>query len=201
MKKGFILSAKRAGKPPKTVRNCFVEKGKIGRYFEVGVGEPKTIGGIDGHTGEGWTEEVYDRHETKRQPLFNRDLIQELGLKDKDTVGLTFGEAVADERISQAMLVMGENKGGLLCEDYEELKRREVEEKKEVLFNPHNCWETGLNWYQLVTRVPKEVFSAMGLRYHSEQEEEEGEWRGWYTMDYKEVSGKLEAIGWKAVGG
>jgi hypothetical protein len=64
---------------------------------------------------------------------------------------------------------------------------------KEIFFARHYCWETGLNYYRLANKVPKEIFKLLGLQYHSEQEEEEGEWVGWYTMNPQDIKNKVPA--------
>jgi len=65
-----------------------------------------------------------------------------------------------------------------------------------AVFEKHNCWETGIDHYELRVRVPENIFKALGLTYHDEEIEEEGDWKGWYTTDRDATRAKLESLNW-----
>ena len=72
---------------------------------------------------------------------------------------------------------------------------------KVVQFGYAYCWETGRIFYRLAARYPEYVFNAMKplLRFHKEEEEEEGNWQGWYTFHPEDVADRLQIIGWDAI--
>jgi hypothetical protein len=182
----------------KFIPNAINFKGYLSSIRKVGVGEAHECGAINAY-GEGESWEEYDKYVDVNIPFFNSEKLKSLNLLDKAKKVLTTKttiEEVIETEFEPALLKWGENEFGYKVVDSEEEKRREVIEKKEVIFTSHHCWETGLIYYQLIGRYPEDVFKAMKLEYHNEQFEEEGEWKGWYTMSLEEVNERLKKIGW-----
>lgn len=148
--------------------------------------------------------ELYDNKYLVRdvfQPYFNRTLaetdgvineLKELTSKKKDDI------RTLNSKYLKYCLKMGENEGGIFIKTKEEL----ISEDKEVSFIRHDCWETGIIYYQLEGRYGKEIFDAMRphLQYHAQEFEEEGNWVGWYTCDRKKVALALQKLGWTISG-
>lgn len=131
------------------------------------------------------------------QPYFNRNLaetdgvineLKELTAKKKDDI------RILDTKYLKYCLKLGENEGGIVVKTEDEMKL----ENKRVSFIRHDCWETGIIYYQIDGRYPEEVFAAMRphLQYHSQQFEEEGNWVGWYARDLNALRAALEKTGW-----
>jgi hypothetical protein len=78
---------------------------------------------------------------------------------------------------------------------------RFVKSDQHASFCRHHCWETGLTYFELRTRVPAEVFAALRkdaeLFYHDHQIEEEGDWKAWCTMDNMRAGEVLARFGWE----
>jgi len=190
----------RNGLPSKLVHGAINYKGYLVKVHQKGIGVPTEKGGLNSY-GEGDTWEEYDSYEDVYIPAFNTTLVTKNDydlkkfMKEIDLVDIR--KIIGTE--NESMLVKwGNNEGDLLVEDRDALLMKETEAKKEVNFTRHDCWETGFEFYQLAGRYPAEVFAAMKpeLQYHSEEIEEEGNWKGWYTHDTDAVNALLNKIGW-----
>lgn len=91
------------------------------------------------------------------------------------------------------LLKIGKNRSGKIIVTSKEY----ASFKKEVRFQMYDCWETGIIYYKLANRVPKEIFSKLELKYHAEEQEEEGNWKGWYTTNKKQLMNTIQELGWK----
>jgi len=187
---------------PKYIPNCAIISGILVQVIEVGLGDPIEKGGFNSY-GEGETWEEYNSYETRYRPLYNanrltRDNKKEEVLRYNDSFKSAF-KLEQLEMYKEYCLVLGDNGDGYFVQDAEKAKQEQVVAKKEVSFRVHNCWETGIDWYQLIGRYPENVFAVMRpfLVYHSEEVEEEGNWKGWATthntLDSEEA---LLKIGW-----
>jgi hypothetical protein len=58
-----------------------------------------------------------------------------------------------------------------------------------LAFTPYTVWSTGQTYYRLNYPVPADDtwLTGVGLRWHTVQEQEEGSWEGWYTLDWEVV--------------
>lgn len=128
------------------------------------------------------------------RPYFLRAKMEAAGLSQ------SLLQAAADDRSAWAkpemvacMFEPGDNGYGT---------RIEVE-PYEVDFRTHNCWETGINYYELRTKdVPKGLFQRLqreaSLFNHVEQIEEEGNWRGWCSTNREAIEQVCADYGWLA---
>lgn len=129
------------------------------------------------------------------RPLFDA---AKLSSKDQDVVR-KMSNSDSLEFFSHALLLW-EGTDEYTVEVYYNYYLEEFWRKKEVVFKPHDCWETGITWYQLVGRYPDNIFNILKpfLRYHTREEEEEGEWIGWALMhSFDEVNEALQNTEWK----
>ena len=89
-----------------------------------------------------------------------------------------------------AAFVLGDNGNG-----------RFVKMDQHARFLRHDCWETGMEYYELRTRVPADVFAALRkdaeLFYHDHAVEEEGDWKAWCTTDPDAARDVLARFGWE----
>lgn len=126
------------------------------------------------------------------RPYINSVLAQKYGLfdelramakKDDDDIRNIIGT-----EYEKCLITVGENEDG---------STMKVVANNEVAFRIHNCWETGLNYYELRGRYEKDVFDVMRphLAWHGCEQEEEGDWRGWYTLNIDRINKALETIG------
>jgi hypothetical protein len=91
------------------------------------------------------------------------------------------------------LMKMGENTGGLSV--YFEGESPVLTDNI-VYTTIHRCWETGLVYRQLTSRLAENVFKAIKpfLQYHAEEIEEEGDWKGWYITDFNSCKSKLASF-------
>lgn len=188
----------RPGQPAKFIPNALIYKGYLVMIRPVGRGKSWEKGGMFDGEGDTWTE--WERYEDVMQPLFDGAKVTEelkVRLKSLESIHDVFTAGM-----EQYLLKFGTH-GGYIISNQQEEEMQQIASEKEVSFRVHNCWETGINWYQLIGRYPADVFSEMkaaGLFYHAEQEEdgEEGNWKGWcVTHNLKEIHESLARIGWK----
>jgi hypothetical protein len=165
--------------------------------FSQGVGEPVEKGGMINGEGDTWLE--YPKYVDAKRPYFNSILLEkdgkaELARKNKYP---TIEDAIKTEWEKYLLRFDAE---GYQFEDTNKTSQDKLLEDKQVYFRMYNCWETGINWYCLNTdkgQYPKEVFACMKLNFHAEQEEEEGNWKGWATThNLNDVSAALAKLGW-----
>lgn len=192
-----LAKVTRPGQAPKFIPGVINFQGCLVREIKKGVGESHIVGGMFDGEGDCWEE--YDNHIQFYQPFFNPDIVSKKFDRNdfkKKYADLDIREILGTSA-EEFLIKWGANEGGVLVEDANALKAAEVEKEKEVVFVPQICWETGLIYYALFGRYPEEVFKQMGLQFHKEQIEEEGEWKGWYTMNLTAVNFELNKIGWK----
>lgn len=187
---------------PRYIQNCTIVNGIIVQVIEIGVGEAIEKGGMNAY-GEGETWEEYSSYETRYRPYFNankltRDNKKEEVVSYNDSLKSAY-KVEQLQKYKEYCLFLGDNGDGYFVEDTEIAKQEKIAAEKKVSFQSHLCWETGITWYQLIGRYPEDVFNKMRpfLAYHNEQEEEEGDWKGWatthHTLDIEEA---LKSIGW-----
>lgn len=140
------------------------------------------------------------------KPYFNRVLVTPIMQEAVSFCDSIKGKAVelsVFDRWLPYMFSLGDNEGAYKVSNADEDRKIAFLNAKKVSFIPHECWETGLIWYQLSNagRYPRDVFEAIKpyLHFHSEQEEEEGNWKGWcfYGSDkLKAIEESLAKVGW-----
>lgn len=193
----FTAKFQRDGEQPRWLPNMINHKGYLVQVKEVGRGKA-TEKGVMTSDGDGdcWTE--YERYETILRPFWDKNLMTPAETAIARTIE-TFAQAV--EKGYEKYLLRIEGGADYTIVDADEAKAKKVEDDKIVYFETHPCWETGIVWYELRGRYPEHVFNAMRsiLTYHSQQEEEEGDWKGWCvpgSLAY--IKEALSEIGWTA---
>ncbi len=188
-----LFLIKKEGERDVYLSNCKIIDGYLARAKRTGIGNAREVGGITSE-GEGWSDTVYDNYETTYIPLFNSAAIGE-NINKNELTKLSMSEAINQH--PKLLFKLGENTGGKVLWDKEEYDLQKTLSEKKVLFTWYDCWETGLRFYCLKTRVPREIFNMLELEYHSEEIEEEGDWKGWYFVGGSEPRRKkLKEIGW-----
>lgn len=115
----------RAGQSPKYIPNAVNFKGYLVGNSTKGVGTPITKGGFNSE-GEGEVWDEYKKYEVFYRPYFNNDIIIKKWDKEK------FKKEVAELDVRQiigteyeiSLIKFGENEGGLLVEDVEDVKNK-----------------------------------------------------------------------------
>jgi len=133
-------------------------------------------------------------------PYFNSEVLHELGLVDKvRALGneAEIGSFIGSD-VEPALLRLGENPHGRKVLTYDQYQLFIFNNTKIVEFITHKCWETGLIYHQLSGHYPTELFAKMKpfLSYHSEELEEEGDWKGWYISE-KGLEETLKSLGFE----
>lgn len=189
------IGFKRNGENPKYLEPCIIYKGYPCRILAVGYGEKHWVSdGIE----DAWEE--YENYKYVFTPFFC-SVTMPIDLQKKTKGSNISLEECLELGYEKYLIQLGDFES-YSCWNETERKQHEFLEKKEVVFWQHSCWETGLMWYQLAllfgARYPENVFNVMKpfLKYHSEQEEEEGDWKGWATTNLKPIQEGLEKIGW-----
>jgi hypothetical protein len=121
------------------------------------------------------------------KPFFDSTAAPELNEELKlFLTGETDIREIIGTKFEKCLIKMGENTGGLSC--YFEGESPIIQDNV-VHATTHYCWETGLNYEQLITRLPENVFKAIRpyIQYHAEEIEEEGDWKGWFITDKDEL--------------
>jgi hypothetical protein len=195
----------RANQPPKYVPNCVNHEGFMFQLAKKGYGK-KTVTAYQTADGDYDECEEFETYKDFYKPFFNQSAIpsSELdGLKAFVEKNTPDGRNLIGTKYEAWIIRWGANEGDLYVEDNDVARNEELVKNKIVYFRVHNCWETGINWFQLFTHLgnyPRDVFAAMKpfLTYHSEQEEEEGNWKGWCTThNLIDIETALNKIGWK----
>lgn len=124
------------------------------------------------------------------KPMFNQFVVSKLGFeKELKAMDSDTDIRELDPKYQPCLLKLGENEGG-----------RIVSIDQTVHFETYNCWETGFDYCKIRYRYPKNVFDVMRseLEYHSEEIEEEGDWKGWYFLKHNKdkLKQKLQTINW-----
>ena len=164
----FTATLFRPGKEPKQLPGCVLYEGKI-------AGSPTVAG-------------------QRPRPYYMRAKMEAAGLSEAELQAAADDLSAWDKpELIACMYNPGDNGHGT---------RVEVE-PYQVLFRTHTCWETGISYYELRTKdVPAELFQRLkreaGLYNHVEQEEEEGNWRGWCSKDKAAVQRVCSDYGWQA---
>ena len=134
-------------------------------------------------------------------PFWNSAVLERFGLlQEVKDLGEVDIREIFNTKFEPALIKKGENEGGVVVLTEEESRRIESHADERIVFlERHNCWETGLNYYQILGNYPKDVFATMKplLQYHNEEFEEEGDWKGWYTHDTDGLNDALKKIGYK----
>lgn len=192
------IAVLKEGKQVATFTNIVERDGVIGRIMKKGAGkkEVKYHANIGGDFDE---EEIYERYDEYFDTfLMCGEKLNAAGYTNKDVNDTPLEDRFT--KFGEYALQMGENPGGVEVINLSEKEEQEFLENKKATFSVHQCWETGIKFYQLIGKyhLPKEVFSSLGLRYHSEQQEdmEEGNWKGWYNNSKKEIIEGLSKHGW-----
>lgn len=185
----------------KYIPNCLNHKGYLVSIVQQGIGKSWEEGGMIEGEGDSWT--VYEKYEDVMKPYFDGELCKKEGVSEKikqSDAASSFEKAI-ELGYEKYLLKFGNTDEYEIWNSDERNYEKFLAEKK-VLFATHDCWETGIRWFQLLTikgNYPAEVFNAMRpyLTYHSEQEEEEGEWKGWATTHNTiDIENALAKIGW-----
>lgn len=144
-------------------------------------------------------QSFYDGEELK--PFFNRGKLLKDGMLDEC---ITFVKKLTKDedndirnvigtKYESYLLKIGKNENGPTIT----LDGDEVNPTKEINFETHDCWETGLVYKRLINRVPTEIFKQLDLWYHAEEIEEEGDWKGWCAgNDTMAAIENLKKQGW-----
>ena len=197
----FLAKFTRTGQQSKYLPNMTDYQGYLVQVCTRGVGTPVEKGGMNAY-GEGETWEEYPQYEDYLKPFFDNSSIP-----DKTTrqfIEDNYARKTVQEVIAAGMekyLLKAAGGADYTIENEDELRQKQVDEARLVHFQVHNCWETGLNWYQLSGRYPENVFNTMKpfLHYHDKEEEEEGNWKGWCLVGEKSkenIAKALRAIDW-----
>lgn len=113
------------------------------------------------------------------------DEIKEMASREEDDV-----RTMLLSKYKPALVKFGENEGGLT-----------LTQDNNILYNTHECWETGINYYVLARQYSKDLFDLMKplLTYHSEEIEEEGNWKGWYFTDIEAMNKILNTTDFQVI--
>jgi hypothetical protein len=188
----------------KFIPNALNHKGFLVSIVSEGRGKSWEEGGMFDGEGDSWT--VYERYEDVMRPYFDGVLTKKDGVENNirnSEAHKSFEKAI--ELGYEKYLLRFDNTDTYEIWNSDQRRQEKFEADKWVYFIRHDCWETGIPWFQLSTysgRYPTHVFAAMKpyLRYHSEQEEEEGDWKGWATThNLNDVQEALQKIGWSII--
>lgn len=192
----FTAKFQRPGQEPRYIPHAAIYNGYLVVITQQGRGRSWEEGGMTAD-GDGDTWTVWQRYEEVMAPRF--DAVRVGAMRSEVEKLKTVPDVIA-AGMEQYLLRFGEQEGYTIT-NYDQEKAQEIEDKKIVEFHSHPCWETGLTWRQLAGRYPEHVFNAMRphLYYHNEQEEEEGDWKGWAISpeNPERLQAALAKIGWK----
>lgn len=143
------------------------------------------------------------------KPLFAKDRIIRAGMQVEAVTQQVnhsmdeYGDIrliMADPLLKSCILTMGRNEDGFDVRDYEQETIRRQIASKLLQLTKYECWETGIRYYKLSSRLPERLFGSLSgagiVWYHDTEIEEEGNWKGWCTTDLSGLTRALRTEGW-----
>lgn len=193
--KTSTIKFQRIGKPAKFIPNACDYKGFLVKAYKKGTGKSEEIGFMSDGEGDSYTK--YERYDDKFLPYFDTDKMTPDELATIKKAEYRDVEDVIKAGLQHTLILFAGTESYTVI-DADVAKTNKIIEDKIVYFDMHHCWETGLYYYELRGKYPTEVFATMKpeLSYHSEEFEEEGNWKGWYTHNLEKIEEKLKPISW-----
>lgn len=127
------------------------------------------------------------------KPMYSKRILEEKGWIND--------EIIKDDETDIRSLIYTQYEIALIRYD-KEVGGVKVIREQVVRFIRKNDWETGFDYLTLAYKYPEDIFNVMKpfLQFHSEEIEEEGDWKGWYVIrnspDFDKLKNSLETIGW-----
>jgi hypothetical protein len=159
------------------------------------VGKPQHM--IDMEEERVW--EIVGQCTAHQVPFLNPGAVRAAGL-DLGTIMNQFAEQ--PEQIfmhptyAQLCLRWGVNPGGYTVTEY---VQKPLPDDRAIPFIPHTCWLTGTTYYQLDSAEQGEMWEKLmlraGLKAHEQELGLEGDWNGWYALNFKSVEQVLAESG------
>lgn len=160
------------GESPRYVPSVVNYRGYMAQEISRGIGKPIIKGGFNSY-GEGETWEEYDKYETVYKPFFNKSVIADINYVKEKYANLDIRELVGTE--AEAYLIKwGENEGGMIVEDTDELRKREEEVKQREIIEGKSPVNFFLGYFglRIAQRLPADIWNKIKdqAEYHKGDE-------------------------------